>query len=164
MWENGISRFSCHFARMKVFLGVKKYNPRIRIQLPFHQGTEMYRLMNRSSKEITKNITNLRGKCNFLQNQGQITLCIFTFSCYLPVITNFSKTKMLCWLQKSHSFFKNMYRFQDIWRIGNSRFWREKRDFPFFVSFSFIQSMSRCKEVYSQNHNSITFLSRHWNV
>ena len=64
---------------MKVFLGVKKFNPRIRIQLPFHQGIEMYRLMNRSSKEITKNITNLRGKCNFLQNQGQITLCIFTF-------------------------------------------------------------------------------------
>ena len=100
----------------------------------------------------------------FLHNQGQITLCIFTFLCYLPVITNFSKTKMLCWLQKSHSFFENMYRFQDIWRIGNSRFWREKRDFPFFVSFSFIQSMSRCKEVYSQNHNSITFLSRHWNL
>ena len=81
---------------MKVFLGVKKYNPRIRIQLPFHQGTEMYRLMNRSSKEITKNITDLRGKCNFLQNQGQITLCIFTFSCHIPVVTNFSKTKMLC--------------------------------------------------------------------
>ena len=95
----------------------------------------------------------------FLHNQGQITLCIFTFSCHLPVVTSFSKTEIWCWSRKSHSFFENMYRFQDIWRIGNSRFWREKQDFPFFVSFSFIQSMSRCKEVYSQNHNSITFLS-----
>ena len=76
MWENGISRFSCHFARKKVFLGVKKYIPRIRIQLPFHQGTETHRFLNRSSKEVTKKITYLRGKCYFCIIKGKL-LCVF---------------------------------------------------------------------------------------
>ena len=43
--KNGISRFSCHFLLYKVCLDVKKYIPRIIIQLPFYRGTEMYRLL-----------------------------------------------------------------------------------------------------------------------
>ena len=46
---------------------------------------------------------------------------------------NVPRSKILCWLRKSQSFFWYINRLKDIWTNGKSRYWCGKTGFPVFL-------------------------------
>ena len=70
-----------------------------------------------------------------------LQLSIFFLFCFIFNMTksrkikfeNVPRSKILCWLRKSQSFFWYINRLKDIWTNGKSRYWCGKTGFPVFL-------------------------------